>query len=240
MNDDRFSIQIDDNSGNFISEITVEENNKFIQLYDWQQRAIEYFLKHKKAVFEVATGAGKSFCAIQIMKEIMRTEPNIKVLIVVPKNIILEDTWFRELYDAGYSLRNVGVYYSGIHEYAQITITNMQNLAEVNLEIFDMLIADECFSGNMKVLCENNKIYKIEDIVNKKLKIKVLSYNIKTKKLEYKKILNYYKIKDKREVLDIELENGKILTVTQEQLIYNGKEYIKACNLNINDKILSK
>jgi superfamily II DNA or RNA helicase len=137
-----FSISINDDS-EVLSDLTLEENSKFIELYNWQQRAIEYFLKHEKAIFEVSTGAGKSFCAIQIIKEILKKEPDLRVLIVVPKNIILEDTWFRELYNAGFTLRDVGVYYAGIHEYAKITITNMQNLENVNLNIFDMGIWDE-------------------------------------------------------------------------------------------------
>jgi len=36
------------------------------------------------------------------------------------------------------------VYYGEVKEYAQITLTNMQSINKIPLELFDMLVADEC------------------------------------------------------------------------------------------------
>ena len=138
----QFGIQIEDGSDK-LSSFAVKNNSKSIELYDWQRRAKNFFLENNKALFEVCTGAGKTFYAIEVLKELWKIEPDMKVLIVVPKNIILEDTWFKELYRNGISLKDIGVYYGAIKEYGKVTITNMQNLENIALEIFDCVILDE-------------------------------------------------------------------------------------------------
>jgi len=138
-----FGIQIQDES-RVMSEIAVEQNTSTVQLYDWQRRAIDFFFENDcKVIYEVATGCGKSFCAIEIIKRVLAADPDACVLIVVPKNIILEDTWFKELYNNGFSLRDIGVFYGLAKEYCKITITNMQSLSKVALDYFDMIILDE-------------------------------------------------------------------------------------------------
>lgn len=137
-----FGIKINDES-ELLPKFVIEKNDEFIQLYDWQRDAIDYFIQHNKAIFEVTTGAGKTFCAIQIMKSLMLENPKLYTLIVVPKNVILEKTWFKELYDNGFSFIKVGVYYGLAKEYNQITITNMQNLDRIELSMFDFCIFDE-------------------------------------------------------------------------------------------------
>jgi len=91
-------------------------------------------------------------------------DPESRVLIIVPKNIILESTWHKELYDAGISLRDIGVYYGPIKEYSKITITNMQNLNRIALKMFDMVVYDEIHNyGTDRLLpyVEKNFKYKL-------------------------------------------------------------------------------
>jgi hypothetical protein len=237
---EEFGIQIEDGSEK-LPEIAREQNQKAIELYDWQRHAINYFFSHNnKAIFEVTTGAGKTFCAIEILKKIHETEPDLRCLIVVPKNVIMETGWYKELYNNGYSLAEIGVFYGMAKEYGRVTITNMQSLSKVAIELFDIVIFDECFDGNTEVITKiNNKIQniKIKDIVDKKIFCEVLSYNIDKNIYEYKPILNHYKIKEKREVMKIILEDDTELILTPEQLIYDGKKYIKANKLNEGDII---
>ena len=147
-----FGIQVEDGS-ELLPEFVSEQNLNRLELYDWQRRAINYFFLHNfKAVFEVTTGAGKTFCTIEIIKRLLKEHPEMQILIVVPKNVILEKTWFKELYDAGFNLKDIGVYYGAIKEYAKITITNMQNIHKVALEIFDFCIWDEVHNYGTKRL----------------------------------------------------------------------------------------
>ena len=138
-----FGIQIEDGSEQ-LPEIVREQNEKAVELYDWQRRAINYFFSHNnRAIFEVTTGAGKTFCAIEILKKIHEIEPELRCLIVVPKNVIMETGWYKELYNNGYSLAEIGVFYGMAKEYGRVTITNMQSLSKVAIELFDMVIFDE-------------------------------------------------------------------------------------------------
>jgi len=117
---------------------------KVVSLYDWQRRAKKYFNEHNgKCIFEVTTGAGKTLITIDILNDLLQNNPDMKILIIVPKNIILETGWYKELVDYGISIQKIGVYYGDIKEYSQITITNMQSINKIPLELFDMLIADE-------------------------------------------------------------------------------------------------
>lgn len=56
---------------------------------------------------------------------------------------------------------------------------------------------DGCWCGRIK-LCTNLGMLRISDIVNKKLPVKVLSYNQINKKLEYRNITNYFKYSAKK------------------------------------------
>jgi len=117
-----------------------------LPLRKWQEEATKYFFEHEgNAIFQSATGVGKTFFAIKLVEKIWEKEPNARVLVVVPKNVILEQGWYKEFKDAGVSIRDIGVYYSGMKEYGRkVTLTNMQNLDRIALHLFDILIADEC------------------------------------------------------------------------------------------------
>ena len=120
------------------------ENSKILTLRDWQRKAKKFFFESEgNCILEISTGAGKTVAAINIIQELQEKEPNLKVLIIVPKNVILETGWYKELTDAGIPIQKIGVYYGTTKEYAQITITNMQNIDRIPLEMFNMCITDE-------------------------------------------------------------------------------------------------
>ena len=139
----QFRIQVEDGS-EILPTFVMEQNSSSLELYDWQNRAIDFFFKHNgKAIFEVTTGVGKTVCAIQLMKVLLKENKDLKTLIVVPKNVILEKTWYKELYDFGFSITEIGIYYGGGKEYSNITLTNMQSLSKVDIDRFDFVIYDE-------------------------------------------------------------------------------------------------
>jgi len=128
--------------------------------YDWQNKAIEVFLKHKKLITEVATGAGKTFFAIQTIKEVLKNT-NKKILIVSPKIVILKN-WQKELLNNGFSVVDVGMYYSDIKDYARITLTTNASIKNINLKLFDFLIVDEVhntFTPKFKKIYNNKFEY---------------------------------------------------------------------------------
>ena len=145
MSELSFGINIEDCSDySNVTEESAKHQTDKVKLYDWQRRGMEFFFKNDcNCIMEVCTGSGKTFFTIQLIKKILKTDPELRVLIVVPKNVILEKTWYPEFYDAGFKLQDIGIYYGGIKEYGKYTITNMQNIDKVELGIFDMLVLDE-------------------------------------------------------------------------------------------------
>ena len=159
-----FEIKID-HEDQLVSEYASEQNQKFFTLHEWQKKSIDFFFSNNcNAVFEVTTGAGKSICAITILKEVLKKSPNIYVLIVVPKNVILEKMWFPELMKHGFSMKDVGVFYGASKECCKITITNMQNVANLPLQMFDFAIFDECHNyatARLNRILKHNFKYKL-------------------------------------------------------------------------------
>ena len=140
---ENFELKIDRDE-QIISDFVSLQNEKFFKLHEWQENAIKFFFEHDcKVLYEVTTGAGKSICAIEIMKRLMNKYSNMYVLIIVPKNVILEKMWFPELQKHGFSLKDVGVYYGESKEGCRITITNMQNVLKLPLKLYDLVIFDE-------------------------------------------------------------------------------------------------
>lgn len=138
-----FGIKIDNEE--LVTECASEQNQKYFTLHEWQKNAINYFFNNNcNVVYEVTTGAGKSICSIEIIKRVLKENPSIFILIVVPKNVILEKMWFPELMKHGFSMKDVGIFYGSTKECCKITITNMQNVTSLPLDLFDMIVLDEC------------------------------------------------------------------------------------------------
>jgi len=135
-----------------------------MELRKWQKESIDFFYeKNKNAVFSVPTGAGKTFVAIEILKRLLKEEPDLRTLIVVPKNIILE-MWSKELREHGFHWNKVGIYNGDCKEYSRITITTNASSLKLNYKMFDFIIADELHNmgtERMLKLISHNFKYKL-------------------------------------------------------------------------------
>jgi len=65
------------------------------------------------------------------------------ILITVPKIVLLETQWLREVRKNNYTMNQVGVYYGYAKEYSKITLTTQVSIKKIPLEIFDVIIIDE-------------------------------------------------------------------------------------------------
>jgi|TARA_Y100000310_G_scaffold299655_1_gene334684 superfamily II DNA or RNA helicase len=186
--DKDFGIKIE-NHIDPLPQFVIDQNTAFAELYDWQKRAIDYFFDNKcNAVYEVTTGVGKTLFSVELIKILREKNPDLQVLVVVPKNVIMETGWYKELYDAGISIKDIGIYYGNVKEYAPITITNMQNMDNIAVNLFDMVIWDEVHNyGTERLLEHLNHPYKyrvglsatLERIDEKHYDImKVFDYNV--------------------------------------------------------------
>jgi hypothetical protein len=104
---------------------------------------------------------------------------------------------------------------------------------------------DGCLTENTMIEFEDGKKIKIKEVVEKNLSGKIKSYNTKTKKIEYKEILNWMKNlsdvnSDNAEWYEITLENDKKITLTGNHRIWlpELKCWRRTDELNGNETIL--
>lgn len=101
---------------------------------------------------------------------------------------------------------------------------------------------ERCLYGDVKIDTHIGKV-RIADIVNKKLKLDIKSYNLATGDIEYKPIESYQKIKCNEPLYDIEYVNKHSanrknrLICTGDHYVYTKNGYKKCIDLNLNDEI---
>lgn len=73
--------------------------------YRWQTEALARWNRNsKKGIVKVVTGAGKTRLALMAMEQIMRTDETVRVSVVVP-TIVLLNQWYNELTESPKGLR---------------------------------------------------------------------------------------------------------------------------------------
>lgn len=155
-----------------------------MELYKWQVEAIDQFLKNGQLIIAAATGTGKTITAIEIIKKMREEDPDMNILLVAPKIVIIENVWLRELYKAGFGPNHVGVYYQLAHEFSKITLTTIASVPRLDMGVFDMIICDEIhnmMSPNLMKLLKHPFKYKLG-----------LSASIKTPDQRHWKLLEYF------------------------------------------------
>jgi hypothetical protein len=106
------------------------------------------------------------------------------------------------------------------------------DLDKVDYPIYASLKIDGCFNESAKVLTDKGYL-RIKDIVDKKLKVKVLSFNHKKKCMEYKPVLQYFNNgKSKRGDWISILSNRKKFICTKNHKILTQNGYVRAENLD--------
>lgn len=140
------------------------DNSPWSKLYDWQKEATaKFFDFDKKMVAVVPTGAGKTFFAIYVLKVLQEEDPNMRVLIIVPKIVII-NTWIEELFNNEFFYHDVGIYKGGCKEFSRITITTIASASKLDMSMFDFCIFDELHnfgSPSMKKIISTDFKYKL-------------------------------------------------------------------------------
>lgn len=66
-----------------------------IKLYDWQREAGARWLEQKRGTLKVVTGVGKTLCALGIVQEVNKQNPQLRVAVVVPTKVLVHQ-WQEE------------------------------------------------------------------------------------------------------------------------------------------------
>jgi superfamily II DNA or RNA helicase len=186
-----------------------------IELYKWQKEFIELFLKKRKYIANIATGAGKTQAAIEIIKKLWEINPNYNILISTPTIVSLETLWLKQLQQNNITLNKVGVYYSFCHEFSKITLTTNKSVRKIPLEIFNIIIIDEVHWWNSKSFLDILRKNKFDYLLG-------LSASIYNKEQKHWKLLelfdyNIYKY-DTREAIEDGIINTFNLTDVAVQI----------------------
>jgi len=160
-----------------------------LQLRTWQVEAFERFLEEKVMIAEVATGCGKTFFAASIIKEVLKKNPEFRVLIAVPK-IVIMNGWLKELYEF-FDITELSCYGDGIKEYSKITITTTASLNKMEVSLFDFIIVDEAHNFYSKRLTE---VLQLEHW-KYKLALSATIYSDNYKHLKLERIFRFNKYK---------------------------------------------
>lgn len=165
-----------------------------------------------------------------------------KVLIVCPAS--LKINWQREIQN--YSDRTTSIIEGKNWESSDFVIVNydiLKNFHECKKkdtvlmnENFDLAIIDECFTYDSKIMTEYGEMM-IGDIVEKCIDVKILTYNLQTKNIEYKNIDRWIR-KNKDIIYQIKLQNGVFIECTDNHKFYTeNRGYVKARELTKDDKL---
>jgi superfamily II DNA or RNA helicase len=83
-----------------LEEEAIEDMEKITPFYYQREAIDEWFSKKNKGFFEMATGTGKTITGIIATKELIKKNPNLGVIIVVPGKTLISQ-WKKELIEKG-------------------------------------------------------------------------------------------------------------------------------------------
>jgi len=221
------------------------------KLFKHQEGAVKFLLRKKKGILADDMGLGKTASSIVASIEVDAQ----KVLVVCPSNAKVN--WKREILNYGVLDDDINII-SGKNwvsngKYTIINYDILKNFhtlvdgrkryedGEINRSLveenFDLVILDECFTYNTMVTTEMGKL-PIGKIVDDDMDVKILSYNLETNKLEYKKINRWVSKKTKNTLLRIKLHNDIFIDCTPNHKIYvKNRGYVKAEEIRENDDL---
>lgn len=206
------------------------EYNAEVNLYDYQEKAVEQMLKAGYGILQSPAGSGKTQMGIALAVKLGK-----KCLWLTHTQDLLKQSYDRASQYIDKSL--LGTITAGkVNIGSGITFATVQTLSKQDLTqykyMWDVVITDECFSCDT-LISTINGYKKIKDINYGDM---VLSYNHKTKKAEYKPVIHKFS-KGAESVLTVFVENGKMV-ITGNHPIYTQRGYIKAEELTNGDYVL--
>ena len=234
--------------------------------FEHQIEAIEYGLNHNKWLLLDPPGLGKSATALWLSQE-LKTQKNIQHCLIICGVNTLKSNWKNEVYKhTDLDCKILGEYissrgnlrYGGIDKRLEqlkspikefYVVTNIQTIRDSNIvsaikngpNKFDMIVVDEihtCVSGDTLINTDRG-IIKIKCINQND---NVLSYNVVSNSLEYKKVLNTFKIPNSKKLLKLTIldDNGfeHNIKCTPEHKIYtHNRGFVEAQFLTCDDRI---
>lgn len=194
----------------------------------------------EREVIQAATGAGKTFMMAGLIEKF-----NVKPIAVFADKLTLCEQLKSEF--EKFLGTPVGIVGGGYNDKKDITVYSIQSAQEEDVKDAKMIMFDECLKEDTLITLEDKTKKTIKEIVENKLSVNVITYNIDKKIFEPKKVYNWQKIpfksKNKKMVeLTIVDENNKehIINCTSDHKIWIESEnkYIEAGKLVENMEVV--
>jgi hypothetical protein len=204
---------------------------------DFQKDGIKFLILNNRCILADDMGLGKSLQSV-LASKFLPDEYNI--LVITLKTLKYNFANEISFYDDRVSVID--------KEWTpnKFTIVHYDALKKWKKELvesrFEVIIIDECFPYDTLVKTDKGEL-KIGDIVTKKIKAQILSYNINTLKLEYKPIVNYWDNGRKDTILEISLLNESNqylnydMTHNHKIFIANDNQYKSANQIKRGEKV---
>ena len=201
-----------------------------INLYPYQQRALEALLRGKNGVLEAPCGSGKTQIGLALIKAL-----GLKALwLTHTQKLLLQSKQRCEAYFKG----DFGTITEGkVNIGRDITFATIQTMAKLDprtyKDAFNVVVVDECFPYYEKVTTKDGA----KRICDIEAGEEVLSYNEERKETEWKKVIRRFE-KKPTSLVCVKMEGDKRIYCTSNHKFFTKNGWKEAKELNGNDKIL--
>ena len=204
-----------------------------INLYPYQEKAVNEALMMRNGVIVMPCGAGKTQTGLELVARI-----GGRALWLTHTQDLLNQSMnrARSVFDIPFG--TYGKITAGkVDVGTGITFATVQTMAKVDLSdlryAFDVIVVDECMPGDTKIATPNG--YKLlKNLCNDDI---ITSYNRTTGKTENKKVINTFKSKA-HDIVNVNLSNGEIITCTGNHPIFTQRGWVDAERLKNNDYVM--
>lgn len=187
-------------------------------LRDYQIQGVEWLIAHTRgnlgrgAILADDMGLGKTVTAVCAARSIQAEYPNAPILVICP--VSLMSNWRKEAAYVGISIETFS--------WAKLPPP---------LELTDyIVIADECFPAGTMVMTDRG-LLPIDQIVEQRMNVNVLSSNIERSALEWKPVDRWIKKQRSTNMVRITHDSGTVYCTDNHKIWNEEHGYVKASDI---------
>ena len=217
-----------------ICPLRAREYDSHINLYGYQQNAVEAVLRAKNGILVAPCGSGKTQMGLEAVARI-----GGKTLWVAHTTDLLTQSMNRAKQCFGLPASEYGTITAGkVNVGNTLTFATVQTASNIDLSQYrdewDCIVVDECFPKGTKIHTPKGE----KELQNLCVGDIITSYNRHTKKIENKPVVNIMKHKA-HDIVCIKLKSGQIVFCTKNHPFFvRDKGWVSAENLRGNDYVM--
>ena len=181
-------------------------------------------------------GAGKTLAFLAICKKAIESKTDINILIILNKVMLVEQTQRR----ISEVIPNTAVYCGSLNQknISNVTVASIQSIHKADIEKTNLVILDECFSGDTEILTEKGFVRFDELNTERVVQVEIGTFNI-----YFVDPIRKIKQKPSSQVMSLKSDKKIDLILTQNhEMIFTGHngEWVKKPASKINSNNYTK